>query len=218
MPNTRFPYVHGNLNDANDTTQTGLSEPITGLELPSGCVLGQYADWTASEAAAYSNPAVGILSTGRYQRVYLDPGAATLKQGQLLFWVLNGTYKHQVTNVEPANVSRIAGIYLNTASAGAFPVDPGKYFWMQAFGVGGTGSVLMRTNLTGLPSIGCAIYAAAAGAGADNATCDVLDAGGNPTFTQSGNLLNRYIGVALALSAGGALLQVDLAAGRMMVN
>lgn len=218
MPNTRLPYIHGNLNDANDTTQTGIAEPITGLELPSGCVNGQYADFTNSEAVAYSNTTVGTLTAGRYQRVYLDPGATTLRQGQLLFWVQGGAYQHQVTNVEPADVSNLAGVLINPGAAGpgattpAFAVPtPGNFIWMFAFGGVGKVQVLMRTALTGVPAIGQAVYAAGAGAGTDNARADVLDGLGNPTFTQAGNLLNRYLGIALTLPAANTLCTIAAA-------
>lgn len=213
LPNTRLPYVHGNLNDADDLTQTGLWEPITKLELPSGCVLGQYADWTDAEVAKYTNAAVGTLYAGRYQRVQLDPAlnqaTSPLKRGQLLFWV-QGTTKWVVTNVEPADVSDIAGIYLNTATAGTFPVTSGDYFWMQVFNGGGEATVLLRSVLTGTPANGQAVYAAGAGAGADNATADVLDGAGNPSFTQVGNMQNRYLGKALALPVAGAVLKISL--------
>lgn len=225
MPNTRLPYVHGALNDANDTTQTGIAEPITGLELPSGCVLGQYTNWSVAEALAYSNTTVGTLYAGTYQRVYLDPGATTLRQGQLLWWVQGGTYKHQVTNVEPTNLSPIAGIYINPGTSGpgattpaASIVTPGNFFWMQAFGTGGTGSVLLRTALTGVPSVGCPIYAAGAGAGTDNARCDVLDGAGDTTFTQAGQLIARFIGTALVLPVANTIITVNLAAGRQLVD
>jgi hypothetical protein len=224
-PMTRLPYVHGALNDANDLTQTGLSEPITGLELPSGCVLGQWADWTVAEALAYSNSTVGTLYAGRYQRVYLDPGATTLRQGQLLWWVQGGTYQHQVTNVEPADLSPLAGIYINPGTSGpgsvlpaASIVTPGQFFWMQAFGQGGVGSVLLRTVLTGIPSVGCSIYAAGAGAGTDNARADVLDGAGNPTFQQAAQMDSRLIGTALVLPVGNTIIKVSLAPGRMMVD
>lgn len=217
MPNTRLPYVHGNLNDANDTTQTGIAEPITGLELPSGCVNGQYADWTDAEAARYSNASVGTLYAGRYMRVYLDPGCTAFKRGQLLWWVQGGTYKHQVTNVEPADLTPPAGIFINSDAGGAFPATAGNFVWIQLLAGGGVATVLLRAALTGIPANGQSVFAAGAGAGADNATCDVLDGAGNPTFTQTANMLNRFVGKALALPVAGALLKISLT-GRMDPN
>jgi hypothetical protein len=215
MPNTRLvSYISGNLNTGNDTTQTGMAEPITGLELPSGVVLGQYADWTDSEVARYTKASVGTLYAGRYQRVQLDPNldqtASPLKHGQLLFWVQGGAQDWIVTNVEPADVSDIAGVYLNSDTGGTNPVTSGNYFWMQAFNGGGKATILYKTALTGVPAAGQAVYAAAAGAGADNATADVLDGAGNPTFTQVADMQNRYLGKALALPVAGALGLISL--------
>lgn len=218
MPNNRSVFVHGNLNDANDAAQTGMVEPITGLELPSGLVGGDFTNWTNSEVKRYTNTAVGTLYAGTYQRVYLDPSATTLRQGQLLWWVQGGTYAHQVTNVEPTDLTPIAGIYLNPGTSGpgattptASIVTPGNWFFMQSFGyVGGVATVLLRTVLTGTPAVGQSVYAAGAGAGTDNARADVLDGAGNPTFTQVANMQNRFIGKALALPVANTLLKISL--------
>lgn len=217
MPNTRLVFMPRKLNDSNETVASGLVEPITGLELTSGLVLGQFTDWTNAEVARYTNTAVGTLYAGRYMRVRLDPSAATLKRGQLLWWVQGGTFKHQVTNVEPSDLTPLAGIYNNSDAGGTAPVTAGNFFWMQAFGVGGVASVLLKTALTGVPAVGQSVYAAGAGAGADNATSDILDAGGNPTFTDAANMNNRFIGKALVLPVGGTIITVSLP-GRMDVD
>lgn len=219
MPNTRLvSYISGNLNTGNDPSQTGMVEPITGLELPSGVVLGQYADWTDEEVARYTKTTVGTLYGGRYQRVQLDPNldqvASPLKTGQLLFWKPQSSptvpNRWTVTNVEPADCSDIAGIYLNSATGGASPVTSGNYFWMQAFNGGGRATILYRAVLTGVPANGQAVFAAAAGAGASNACADVLDGGGNPTFTQAANMQNRYLGKALALPVANTIGVISL--------
>jgi len=216
MPNTRLVYVRGYLNSNNDPTQTGMFEPITGLELPSGVVLGQYADWLESEVAPYADPNVGTLYAGRYQRVQLDPSldtdASPLKRGQLLFWVdpTNSAKAWQVTNVEPDDDSLIAGFYLNPDTGDDNAVDAGNYFWMQAFNGGGVASVLLKTALTGVAAIGQAVFAADAGAGADNATADILDGGGNPTFTDAANMQTRYLGRANVLPVGGTIITISL--------
>lgn len=209
MPNTRLVFMPRNLNDSNEPVASGLNEPITGLELSSGLVLGQFTLWTDEEVARYTNGAVGTLYAGLYQRVQLDPNlnqtTSPLKRGQLLFWVENAAQDWVVTNVEPADVSDIAGVYLNDDTGGDFPVTSGNYFWMQAFNGGGKATILYKTALTGVPADGQSVFAAAAGAGADNARADVLDGAGNPTFTQVGDMQNRYLGKALALPVAGAL-------------
>lgn len=210
MPNNRSVFIHGNLNDANDTSYTGMSEPITGLQLPSGLVLGDFTQWTPAEVVRYTNTAVGTLYSGWYQRVYLDPTAATLKRGQLLWWVQGGTYKHQVTNVEPADLTPLAGIYINSDTGGVAPVTPGNFFFMQAFQTGGLATVLMASVLTGVPVAGQSVFAAGLGAGADNATCDIFDGAGNPDLATVGNMLNRFVGKAMALPVAGGLLKISL--------
>lgn len=217
MPNTRLVFMPRNLNDSNETVASGLVEPITGLELTSGLNRGQFTDWTDSEVARYTNTAVGTLYAGRYMRVRMDPAAATLKRGQLLWWLAGSTFKHTVTNVEPADLTPLAGIFLNTDASGSFPVTAGNYCWIQVFGVGGQSSVLLKTVLTGVPAVGQSLYAAGAGAGADNATADVLDAGGNPTFTDTANMDNRFIGKAMVIPVGGTIIKVSLP-GRMDVD
>jgi hypothetical protein len=216
MPNTRLVYVRGSLNDANDPTQTGMFEPITGLELPSGLVLGAWADWTDQEVQQYTNTNIGTLYAGRYQRVQLDPDldttASPLAYGQLLFWKAPKTLadQWQVTNVESNDVSDIAGFYLNAPTGQAGAVDAGNFFFMQAFNGGGIATVKLRAVLTGVPAIGQAVFAAAAGAGADNATADVLDGAGNPTFTDAGNMQTRYLGRAMTLPVAGGNLTIAL--------
>lgn len=225
MPAKRLDYIRTNLNDANDATYSGAAEPITGLLQNTGLVNGDYFDVTDAEALGFTNIAVGNLYAGRYQRVRLDPNlsqaASPLKQGQLLFWIppsANPAFAHTVTNVEPADLSLLAGIYNNTATAGTNPVTSGNFFFMQALSQPGRASILFRTNLTGIPAIYQSVYAAGAGAGIDNATADVLDGAGNPTFTQVGNMLNRYLGFALAQPVGATLIQISLSWWRGLKN
>lgn len=217
MPNTRLVFMPGNLNDSNDTVASGLAEPITGLELTSGLVLGQFTDWTNAEVAKYTKTSIGTLYAGRYMRVRMDPSATTLKRGQLLWWVTGGTYRHTVTNVEPADLTPLAGIYLNSDAGGSNPVTAGNFFWMQAFGVGGQATVLLASALTGVPAIGQSVYAAGIGAGADNATCDVFDGAGNPDLTTVANMDNRFVGKALVLPVAGTAIKISLP-GRMDVD
>lgn len=190
---------------------TGLQEPITGQQQMSGLVLGDFVEMTRSEALAKSDSSVGTLFEGTYQWVYLDPSAATLKRGQILFWVLGGTYAHQVTNVEPTGVSMIAGIYLGpaTGTAGA-PSTTNPFFWMQAF-QNGVASILFRTTLgNGSPAIGDSVFTAGAGAGTDNATADDL---GAVTLANSANYMGRFIGVAEVAPAGATISKVELRGG-----
>ena len=51
------------------------------------------------------------------------------------------------------------------------------------------------------------MFAAAVGAG-NPGVLDILDGGGNPTFTQVDQMLNRYVGVAQGLPVAGAASKV----------
>ncbi len=140
---------------------------------------------------------VGTLYGGMYQYVtVVSTAIASPARGKAAFWdtsVVNK--KFQVTPDESGNqgVAMFAGVFINTLTAG--------YSWwiLQA----GRVYARMKAAFTGVPSDGCAVYLAAAGAG-EPGVFDVLDGGGNPTFTQVGQMLQRYVGVAngLPVAAG----------------
>lgn len=173
MPAKRLEFLKGPLNTSNDTTAGGMVEPITGLPLYGGLAPGDYFDMTREEALRYSNTTVGTLLEGRYMRVQLDVGAVVagngiLVLGQGLFWKLgNAANKYLVTNVNPGGAvsAPVAGIFLNTGPAGAFPVTPGNWFFMQVISPG-RATVKMAATLTSgalaaWDAINCKIGAAA---------------------------------------------------------
>ena len=206
-------FIKGYLNSANDTTASSFVDPYTNAPPAwGGLVLGDFIEMDNSNAALYSNSSVGTLYAGVFQRIYLDPGAAATKTGQLLFWVLGGLYRHQVTNVESNQTDLIAGIYINGPSTGSFAITPGNFGFMQCFFPEGIAQVLMRGTLTnGSPAIGDLIYAAALGAGADNATCDDLTAATTVTCIKQA----RFIGVSETIPVGATLAQVELRGGML---
>ena len=102
-------------------------------------------------------------------------------------------------------VSDIAGFFINTLTAG-------NNWWIQ---IAGPVNAVFKTVLTGVPSAGCATYAAAAGAGADVGTLDVLDGAPLASFTDVGNALNRYTGPAVTSPVGGATSLVRVPLGRI---
>jgi hypothetical protein len=68
----------------------------------------------------------------------------------------------------------------------------------------------MKAVFTGVPADGTAVYLGAVGAG-EPGVFDVLDGGGNPTFTQVGQMLQRYVGVARGLPvAAGIGTQIEI--------
>jgi hypothetical protein len=162
-----------------------------------------------ADAAALYDSAVGTLYGGLYQYVVTRAAStAAPTRARAAFWDTSvaGSY-HQVTPDESGaqGTHMFAGVYINTLTRG-------YSWWIQCFG---KVSVQFRAVLTGIPSDGCAVYLAAAGAGADVGEFDVLDGAGNPSFTQVSNMLNRYAGVAQGAPSDNGLTTINIPLGRM---
>lgn len=141
--------------------------------------------------------AIGSLYGGVYQYVRVAAASTALLRGRLLFWdtsVAENLY--QVTAVEPTGVSLIAGVALNV-------ITPGNYGFIQ---IAGRATCLFRAALTKVAAVGDLVLAAAAGAGADNATCDVLADATNLTSVQ----MRHLVGVAEEAPTNGGLKIVRL--------
>ncbi len=149
----------------------------------------------AADALALSNTTIGTLYGGLYQYVKVaasSSAAPTL--GHICWWdtsVADSTY--QVTPDQPSS-KLVAGVFINTPTKG-------YYWWIL---VSGKVSGVFKTPLTGAAAVGQAAYADSTG------VFDVQDAGTNPTFTQFGDLLNAYMGVAETLPVAGAASLVDV--------
>jgi hypothetical protein len=141
------------------------------------------------------------LAGGVFQYVqYYVSATAAPKLGLLCFWKTPTTYI--VTNDEPTGVSDIAGICL-------FAVTKGQYGWIQ---IDGAANVQFRTAITKTtPAIGDLVLAAAAGAGADVATADVLADATSLTSVQARHIL----GIAVVAPTSGAYSQVRLSFARV---
>ncbi len=159
---------------------------------------------SASDALALSDPTVGTLYGGLYQYVTTASGStATPTRGRLAFWdttVADSVYQVTPDESGTTGASLIAGIFINTLTKG--------YSWWIL--IAGKGYATFRAALTGAPSAGCAVFAAAAGAGVDVGTFDVLDGGANPTFSQVALMQNYYMGVAETSPVGGATSLIDI--------
>lgn len=217
MPLKRLEVIiPGALNTANSPVQSGQYEPITGLELPSGLVAGDYFDMTETEANNYSNSSGGVATChcGRYMWVQMDSSAVItgngkLTPGQILWWKTPGSYI--VTNVEPTGATKIAGFFLNTNNTGLYPVTPGNYFFMQALAPG-RASIQMRATISNTgPAVGDSVFAAGAGAGADASLADDIGGTGTPpTLANIALYIGRFIGVAETAPANGSLTVVEI--------
>jgi hypothetical protein len=124
--------------------------------------------------------------------------------GRLAFWDTGVAESiHQVTPDESGaqGVALCAGVFVST-------MTKGYNWWIQAAGLA---NIAFTTPLTGVPTDGCPVYAAADAAG----RADVLDGGGAPSFTQIGQMLQRYLGDAVGLPAAATTSTVDMRMNRM---
>jgi len=147
---------------------------------------------------------VGTLYGGLYQYVTTKSTAvAAFTRGKACFWDTGVANKlFQVTSDESGSqgVALFAGVLINTLTSG-------YSWWIQQ---AGRVSARMKAVFTGVPSDGCAVYLGAVGAG-EPGVFDVLDGGGNPTFTQVSQMLERYAGVARGIPvAGGIGTQIEI--------
>jgi hypothetical protein len=201
MPNCRFGYIPGQyLNPSNtgDATVNGIADPVTGQIVPGGSlVLGDYADFTDSEAKQSSNPS-GIqgatLYHGRYQRVVVDSGAdaTQLVAGRQVYVQSVAKGPYVVTSYNRAlNSNRAKGVLLISPAVG-------KYCFIETRG---WAWVLMKTPLTNAtPLVGDVIVAAANGL-ADDPTQTT-----QPTYAQ----VEQMIGIALTLPGASGYCLIEL--------
>lgn len=187
------------LNNQNDSTAEAQTDVYgLGFRYGGGLNGGDYFRLTDTEALALSLTTTGTLKGGVYRRVRVAGG--TFKRGQIVFWDLTASVPYaQVTNTEPTGVSLIAGVIIN---ADASPTA-NNWAWIQTEG---WATCLFRGTITKAGAIGDAIYAAAQGAGADNATVDNLADATTLTSVQ----LRHFVGIAIEAPANGGLKLVQL--------
>lgn len=194
----------------------GIADTIIGGQLtsvPSGVSASQnlqnipgdifYID--TNLALALSDTSIGTLYGGFYRYVKTAAGSvATPARGLLAFWdtsVADNLYQVMPDETGSQGANILAGIYI-----GALP--KGDYGIIQ---IGGKVSVKFRSVLTGIPANGCGVYAAAAGAGGDVATCDVFSGDlNNTTFDDMQTLQMRFLGTALAIPVLSAISTVAM--------
>lgn len=192
----------GSINAVNDSVIGGVAG-ISGVSKYAG-QLGNPV-WLDDSQLIYT-ASIGTVFGGRFRYVRLAAGATAVVVGQLLFWDISvADNLYQVTTSEAGSVPGAqlrAGVVLNNGWT------PGNYGFIQD--VGPT-FVKFRAALTSVPAgVGQAVYAAGAGAGADNGFADTLGGVGTTDFTDVGLLQNRYIGAAIQLPTNGGLKLVNL--------
>jgi hypothetical protein len=163
-----------------------------------------------ADANALDDSTVGTLYGGIYQYVRTKTAStAAFTRAHAAFWdTAVAASQYQVTADESGaqGVGLFAGVLINT-------LTKGYNWWIQC---AGRVSVQFRAALTGAPlAAGMPAYLVAAGAGADVGEFDVLDGGGNPTFTEVGQMLERYVGVAQEAPANDTISTINIPLGRV---
>lgn len=154
---TTLDYIQTKqLNNASSSTPGGSTEPVTGLPIPTGTNSGDYVELTDAQALALSKTSVGTLYSGRYQRVKLSSGVASIALGQAVFFnASDATDPYPVTNVSGQSSGAggttaydFAGVVIDPSTVG------GQYCWIQATGratvlLNGAGAL---GNIVGFPT------------------------------------------------------------------
>ena len=120
MPQQQILPTWTSLNNANSTSQSGMSDPISGQPYNSGGLnLGDYFDITNDEAMSLSYQTNGILYAGRYRWVQVDSGAtaANVKTGTVGYIRSGMTVKS--VGITNAGSGGNAGSYVVNATVGS---------------------------------------------------------------------------------------------------
>jgi hypothetical protein len=189
------------------STLGNANDPLPGQSVASGTGAPQYQGQVGARVCLgnddplITRSASPTLFGGIYQYVqFKATSTAVGLVGLIAFWSTDTTYI--VVCDEPTGVSDIAGICLTT-------VTKGNYSWIQ---IAGKATVQFRATTTKTtPAIGDLVLAAAAGAGADVATADVIADATSLTSVQARHIL----GIAIAAPVGGAASTVRLNIGRV---
>lgn len=201
-------YLNGG---AGDTVIGGAITGVpAGIQVSQGIqdIPGDRIVFGMADALAMSKTSVGTLYGGMYQYMttfVTSVATPTINRG--LFWrILSADDSYTVTPDESGAMGADywAGISINTLTAG-------NSWWMQ---IAGKVKALFRAVLTGpTPAAGCAVYAAAAGAGADVGTFDIFSGSlNNPTFDDVQHMQNLRVGLAetAPVAATASIIDVDL--------
>jgi hypothetical protein len=214
MPSGPFskqvPRFNGKLNDNLGDAVVGgqITAAPSGLTISAGqqTMPGDRVILNAVDALIWSNTAITTLYGGLYIYVRtLSTSTLAPTRGRLAFW--NSAVADSLCQVTPdetgsQGVALRAGVFVSTMTRG-------YAWWIQA---AGKTNVVFTTPLTGVPSDGCPCYVAADTLG----RADVLDGGGNPSFTQVGLMINRYLGIAVGLPAAAGTSLVDQVLGGIL--
>lgn len=200
----------GFIDNINDTVIAG--KPAFGTSLTTSALAGQLGQgfWLDEAALLWNSATPGY--GGHFRYVLLSAASSAVVRGQLVFWdviTAPGTAGNMtVTTLETGSTDgamQAAGVVLNSAWSA------GKYSVIQDAGIV---YCKFRAALTAAGALGSRVFAAAAGAGADNGLCDVIDAAGAAVFSDVSKMIGRYVGVAQEAPTNGGLKRVNLQLSR----
>lgn len=195
---SQIQRMNGPINAVNDSVIAG--QPAFGNSSTVSKVAGQLGKSIQfDDSNVIFDAAVGTVYGGRFQYVRLSAGSAEPALGQLVFWDVSVAVNlYQVTTLESGTVPGaqfMAGVVLNP------DWTPGNYSYIQTLGLV---DVKFRAALTAAPAgVGQAVYAAAAGAGADNGLADTIGSADPTDFQDVSLMANRYLGTAWELPVNG---------------
>ena len=199
----------GYINVCNDTLPGGGGGNIGPQVGLAPGQLGKILELDDSELQGIVNTSVGTVYGGGFRYVQLSASAtANPAVGSLVFWdpiATSADNLYVVTTLETITTpgaQYIAGVVLSSTWGVS------KYSFIQCWG---TVYAKFRAALTHAPTgIGEAVYAAAAGAGADNGLCDCLSTADPADFSDVTLLQNRYLGPSVDLPTNGGLKRISL--------
>lgn len=179
-------------NNANFTSPSGMSDPITGQPYNAGGLnLGDWFDATGEEAMNASYLANGLLFSGRYRLVQVDSAAtaANVKTGTVGFMRAGSNIKSVV--IGNAGTGQTAGTYLIAATLGSG---------------GGSGAVIQVVVGSGGTITSVSVVQAGFGySSAPAFSLTALGGSGGAVVAQLGAPVNTVTSADVALSGNAAL-------------
>lgn len=197
----------GYIDAVNDVVIGG--KPAFGSSLTASMESGQLGQgfWMDDSDLQWKSATPGF--GGHFRYVRLSAASSAVVRGQIVFWdtlVLAASNLYQVTTLETGSASGatlIAGIVLNPSWTA------GNYSIIQDAGLT---YVQMRAALTVAGATGVPIFAAGAGAGADNGFADYVTTW---TLATASYQMQKFLGTAAAAPSNGSLTPVYLRLGNI---
>jgi len=179
------------LNACNDTSESGVTDPVTGqtMFIPD-LYAGDYFDLTEAEANALSYTTNGTLHAGRYRRVQVDSGATAAN-------VKVGTVGNMNCAIAPLTFNIVTSADVNTAWNGLHPVvflntvTPGNWCFVQELGLA---TVLGAANV-GTTTVGQIEVVTTGGVVTSSATFTVATVGLSVENSQNSKLFKVIMDV-----------------------